>query len=62
MIRAGWKTILAVAIILGAVLPAAAASTAAASTAAQAARVAGHAPAVPVFMGTLGVPALWRTR
>jgi hypothetical protein len=47
------ETILAVAIILGAVLPAAAASTAAASTA-QAARLAGHAPAVPVFMGTLG--------
>jgi hypothetical protein len=54
MTRAGWKTILAVAVILGAGLPAAAASTAAASTTAQAARMAGHTSAVPVFMGSLG--------
>jgi hypothetical protein len=52
MSRASWKTILAVAVILWAgLLAATGLSAAAASTAAQTAR---HAPAVPVFMGTLG--------
>jgi hypothetical protein len=48
--RVSWKTILlTVAVTLGAALPAAGASTAA-----QAARTAGHGPAVPVFPGALG--------
>src|SRR5215472_533864 len=48
--RVSWKTILfTVTVTLAACLP-----VAAASTAAQAARMAGHAPAVPVFAGALG--------